>query len=415
MPPSTDQQPSVSVKGPLALVTGLSHLSYELGTLYHFGAGTQRFDKDSRIILPVFPAEPGLSQMRLMSPEQVQRFISAHFTPWLKGVDQERCVFVVPAKRIQARSTIMGTPGGGLVDNPQEVCLRTVFRELFPDALVYEHSSTESTIEVVRESSTDLTSCFLTLLDDALPSGRHFVVVPDFFSATLVASVPPDLLPEGSSIVIVHDNNLFYKLSDSPQALPPYKVLHESAEIQMSAQPFPDGVFVVALDDAGVVLGDKACTASKSRGVLRVADSRTAAILVFFPPEYDAAECMPREETLPWADALGPESTELTTNIASLVEKTQQVVHFLSETFPASEEDETAEEATTPTVSAQRIHDIIANQLCARLRTRFDDCTSSMTAGTQDMHRLVRPSGHSRRRGAGPTGYPTASRAASMV
>jgi hypothetical protein len=183
----------------------------------------------------------------------------------------------------------------------------------------------------------------------------------------------------------------------------------------MSVQPFPDGVFVVALDEAGVVLGDKACTASKSRAVLRVADSRTAAILVFFPPECDAAEWMPREETLPWADALGPESTELTTNIASLVETTQQVVHFLSETFPASEEVETAEEATTATASAKCIHDIIANQLCARLRTRFDDCTSSMTAGTQDVHRLSRPPGHSRRRGAGLTGYPTASRAASMV
>ena len=135
---------------------------------------------------------------------------------------------------------------------------------------------------------------------------------------------------------------------------------------------------------------------------------------MFFPPECDAAEWMPREETLPWADALGPESTELTTNIASLVETTQQVVRFLSETFPASEEVETAEEATTPTVSAQRIHDIIANQLCARLRTRFDDCTSSMTKGTLDMHRLSRPPGHSRLRG-GLTGYPTASRAASMV
>ena len=176
----------------------------------------------------------------------------------------------------------------------------------------------------------------------------------------------------------------------------------------MSAQPFPDGVFVVALDEAGVVLGDKACTASKSRAVLRVADSRTAAILMFFPPECDAAAWMPREETLPWADALGPESTELATNIASLVETTQQVVHFLNETFPASEKVETAEEATTPTVSAQRIHDIIANQLCARLRTRFDDCTSSMTAGTQDMHRLSRSPGHSRLRGA-------ASRATSVV
>lgn len=415
MQPSTDQQPRFSVQGSLALVTGLSHLSYELGTLYHFGAGTQRLGKDSRYILPMFPAEPGLSQMRLMSPEQVQRFISAHFTPWLKGVDQERCVFVVPAGRIQARSTIMGTPGGGLVDNPQEVCLRTVFRELFPDALVVERASTESPAGV-RESSTDLTSCFLTLLNDVLPRGRHFVVVPDFFSATLVASVPPDLLPEGSSIVIVHDNNLFYNLSDSSQALPPYKVLHESAEIHLPTEAsLPDGVFVVALDEAGVVLGDKACTASKSLAVLRVADSRTAAILVFFPPECDAAERMPREETLPWADALGPESTELSTNIASLVETTQQVVRFLSETFPTSEEVETAEEATTPTVSAQRIHDIIANQLCAQLRARFDDCTSSMTAGTQDMHQLSRPSGHSRRRGAGPTGYPTASRAASMV
>lgn len=410
MQPSTDQQPRFSVQSSLALVTGLSHLSYESGTLYHFGAGTQRLDKDSRYILPVFLAEPGLSQMRLMSPEQVQRFISAHFIPWLKSVDQERCVFVVPAKRIQARSTIMGTPGGGLVDSPQEICLRTVFRDLFPDALVYERASTESPAGV-RESSTDLTSGFLTLLNDVLPKGRHFVVVPDFFSATLVASVPPDLLPEGSSIVTVHDNNHFYNLSDSRQALPPYKVLHESAEIPMSAQPFPEGVFVVALDEAGVVLGDTACTASKSRGVLRVADSRTTAILVFFPPEYYAAEWMPREETLPWADALGPESTELTANIASLVETTQQVVHFLSETFPAPEEDETAEEATTTTASAQRIHDIIANQLCAQLRTRFHESTSSMTTGTQDVHRLSRPPGHSRLRG----GYPTASRAASMV
>ena len=408
---ASDQPPIVYTNGNLCLVTGVESLSYGKGSLRHLSTKVGLGDA-CKFVIPVFLSEDGRRTMAVRSRSQVKECIVSYFRDWLDDVDTKHCVFVVSPKPIQLRPTTTSDTDGGLLAKPQQVTLRSLFRELFPHADVYEPASTQQASAPGRgPSSVDLTVGFQTVLHDLLPPGSHFVVVPNFFSETLVAKAPDGVLPEGKSLVIVQNSVApLYPLGDRQQTLNPYKVLEESAELHIRRNPFPPGLLWYALNAEGQMFSPEAITASLSIGALRLTRSDTHYVIGIGEPDFDASSLLQDVDddastelgalgrTRPWADAFGPDGESLAANIASLVEKTRRVSDFAKATFSTSEKQDTPV-TTDNTTPAHRICDFLARQLCTQLRVDIHNSTASMT-GEQDA--------------GGRLDYPASARVASM-
>ena len=123
--------------------------------------------------------------MVVRSRSQVKECIVSYFRDWLDNVDTKHCVFVVSSKPIQLRPTTTSDTDGGLLAKPQQVTLRSLFRELFPHAEVYEPASTQQVSAPGRgPSSVDLTVGFQTVGE------------PDFDASSLLQDVDDDASAE---------------------------------------------------------------------------------------------------------------------------------------------------------------------------------------------------------------------------
>ena len=123
--------------------------------------------------------------MVVRSRSQVKECIVSYFRDWLDNVDTKHCVFVVSSKPIQLRPTTTSDTDGGLLAKPQQVTLRSLFRELFPHAEVYEPASTQQVSAPGRgPSSVDLTVGFQTVGE------------PDFDVLSLLQDVDDDASAE---------------------------------------------------------------------------------------------------------------------------------------------------------------------------------------------------------------------------